>query len=351
MDFNREFLFFFSALGVFNGLVLSIYFLFLAKPKHTSHFFIGFLFFFLSIRIGKSLFYYFYNNLSGIYLQIGLTACWFLGPFLYFYIKQSTNQKKTNNNFWVPHLILLFTIALLVNLKYPWEKYKELWWSYIIDIIHLVWLIYIIISGLTLYGIFSKTNMLKQNKSFKLWILSIYFGNAILCMAYILSPYTSYIIGAVTFTLIFYLLLILILLYRKREMLLLLNPPKYGNNFINEEEIDRVIKKFEIILRNSKAYKKSNISIKHIASEIGVSSNRLSQILNMYMNVSFPNIIGKYRVEEAKKMIIDMPKYSIESIGYECGFNSKSSFYKVFKKHTGMTPLNFKKSAKYNLRV
>ena len=50
------------------------------------------------------------------------------------------------------------------------------------------------------------------------------------------------------------------------------------------------------------------------------------------------------RVEQSKKILID-PKYAnytISSIGLESGFNSKSTFYTVFKKHTGITPLAYK---------
>ena len=50
------------------------------------------------------------------------------------------------------------------------------------------------------------------------------------------------------------------------------------------------------------------------------------------------------RVKQAKKFLLDhkYEGYTIASIGLESGFNSKSAFYDVFKKHTGMTPLAFK---------
>jgi AraC-like DNA-binding protein len=67
-------------------------------------------------------------------------------------------------------------------------------------------------------------------------------------------------------------------------------------------------------------------------------------VLNTSIGKNFFQFVNAYRVEEVKRMLVD-PKnlYSIEAIGYECGFSSKSSFYKEFKRITGMTPAEYKK--------
>ena len=63
------------------------------------------------------------------------------------------------------------------------------------------------------------------------------------------------------------------------------------------------------------------------------------------MNTSFPDYLNSFRIEEAKSYLKnpEFSKYTIVSIGLEAGFNSKSSFYSVFKKTTGETPAAFKK--------
>lgn len=344
MDFSRELLFSFSALGVCNGLVLAVYFFFFARPKHSSHTFLGFLLLFLSIRIGKSVFYYFSDDLSGVFIQIGLTACWLLGPFLYFYIRYAIAKQPIKKPFWAFHLLLLFPLAVLTNVTYPWYEFRSIWWHYFIPMIHIQWLAYLIASGVLLWNTFWTKNRDQSNPSFKIWILSIYFGNAAIWLAYNLSSYTSYLVGAITFSLVFYLLLLLILLTKKRKSLLLLHPPMYGATKVEDEEAKRIIKRLNIMMTTDLLFKDPNLSLKDMAKKLGIQPNRLSQILNMNMNKSFPNILGEYRIEEAKKMILEKPNYAIESIGYECGFNSKSSFYNVFKKHTGMTPSMFKKT-------
>ena len=65
MMISRELLFFFSALGAFNGVVIGLYFLLVAKPKTASNYFLGILLLALSIRIGKSVFLYFNDDLAG----------------------------------------------------------------------------------------------------------------------------------------------------------------------------------------------------------------------------------------------------------------------------------------------
>ena len=97
-------LFFFSALGAFNGLILSLYFFFFTAKKYLSNYILGALLFVLSIRIGKSVVYFFDYSLSKIYLQIGLTTCFFIGPFLYFFVKSEMQQIRSMPQSWVGQL-------------------------------------------------------------------------------------------------------------------------------------------------------------------------------------------------------------------------------------------------------
>lgn len=66
----------------------------------------------------------------------------------------------------------------------------------------------------------------------------------------------------------------------------------------------------------------------------------------MEIGKNFFQFVNSYRIEAVKKILLEPKlKYSIEAIGYECGFNSKSSFYTVFKNLTGETPVAFRKKA------
>jgi YesN/AraC family two-component response regulator len=57
--------------------------------------------------------------------------------------------------------------------------------------------------------------------------------------------------------------------------------------------------------------------------------------------MNFNELTNKFRFEEVKMLLENAKQYSIEGIGYEVGFASKSSFYTLFKKHTGLTPKDY----------
>lgn len=103
-------------------------------------------------------------------------------------------------------------------------------------------------------------------------------------------------------------------------------------------------------LKESKVYLRPDLSLAVLAIELGVSQRNLSRSINTYLNKNFFELINELRVEEAKRKILelDTSDYNIESIYTECGFRSRSTFFLVFKKITGITPsvwnLQYKKS-------
>lgn len=99
----------------------------------------------------------------------------------------------------------------------------------------------------------------------------------------------------------------------------------------------------EIIV--SKLYMNPNLSLTDVANAFDISSGYLSQLMGRYSDNGFNDMINKLRVQEAKKMLLDkeFDKYTNVSIGLEAGFNSKSSFFAAFKKHTGLTPSQYRK--------
>ena len=99
-----------------------------------------------------------------------------------------------------------------------------------------------------------------------------------------------------------------------------------------------------LILKHS-LYLKPKLSLKMISKQTKLSEGYLSQIINSNTNNNFNDYINNLRVETAKKLLLDDDyfKYTITAIGLESGFNTKTSFYNAFKKHTGHTPNNYKK--------
>ncbi|MCY1561652.1 YSIRK-targeted surface antigen transcriptional regulator [compost metagenome] len=88
-------------------------------------------------------------------------------------------------------------------------------------------------------------------------------------------------------------------------------------------------------------YKNPNLTLQDLSQEINISSHQLSQFLNNNLGKNFTSYVNEFRINEACKIITSSDKLTLESIGYDVGFNSKSTFFVAFKKHTGTTPLNY----------
>ena len=74
---------------------------------------------------------------------------------------------------------------------------------------------------------------------------------------------------------------------------------------------------------------------------VDVSPNHLSQIINQYEQKNFYDFVNAYRVEEFIQQASENPHLSILAVALDAGFNSKSSFNSVFKKHKGITPSKY----------
>ncbi len=108
---------------------------------------------------------------------------------------------------------------------------------------------------------------------------------------------------------------------------------------------------FMMLLRNEKIHLNPSLNLDIVAEKLNISANYLSQIINKTTGKTFCEIIGGLRVDEIKLMLNNnqFEKYTLLSIGLEAGFNSKSVFYRTFKKFTSMTPSQYKDMLVYSM--
>ncbi|MCZ8197882.1 MAG: AraC family transcriptional regulator [Flavobacterium sp.] len=114
---------------------------------------------------------------------------------------------------------------------------------------------------------------------------------------------------------------------------------------VNFEE-QEVYEKLLVVMQNDKPFLNSELSLFSLASTLKISAHALSFIINECSGENFNQFVNGYRIEEAKKLIVNpkMNHLNIMGIGYEVGFNSKSTFITTFKKITNQTPSEYKKS-------
>ncbi|WP_276372166.1 helix-turn-helix transcriptional regulator [Chryseolinea sp. H1M3-3] len=109
------------------------------------------------------------------------------------------------------------------------------------------------------------------------------------------------------------------------------------------ESINQVKEKILDALEKKKLYRDPEISLVKLSEKIGTSPGTTSYVINTIIGKNFRNLINDYRIDEVKAKISD-PNFrhlSILGIALDCGFNSEASFYRVFKKTTGMSPKEF----------
>ena len=121
---------------------------------------------------------------------------------------------------------------------------------------------------------------------------------------------------------------------------------KYSGSRINDSEALQYSEKLNSHMNLSRPYLNPDLTLPQLATEIGISTHLLSQVINEYFKLNFFDFINQYRVEAFKEKIVNSKygNYSILGIALECGFNSKSAFNRIFKKYTGQTPSQYKES-------
>lgn len=340
MTDSNQLLFFFSALGAFNGFLLSLYFAINAKNKIFSNYFLSLLLLVLSIRIIKSVFFYFNPHLSNIFIQIGLSACVLIGPFLFLYLKSCTEDEKPN---WTKHVIPYLAVITILGFFYPYVEHREIWSRWIVKTIYYQWLLYIIVSLKYLKPIIQKLKEKESLKKLDIWLISIHLGVTFIWLAYTVAAYTSYIVGALSFTFILYLITLLLIFKNSKESTFFQEKEKYKNKEIDTETRNLIDQKLSILIEKE-LFLNPNFTLEEAAKELKVTKHILSQYINETLGKSFSTLIKEYRIEKAKTLLETEKNYTIESLGYDSGFNSKSTFFTAFKKTTGLTPAEYQKS-------
>ncbi len=120
---------------------------------------------------------------------------------------------------------------------------------------------------------------------------------------------------------------------------------KYERSGLTDERAQAILERLTRLMEEEKPYTDSTMKLSSLARMISVTPNHLSQVLNDTLQQNFFDYVNYYRVEEAKRMFTDSTQqhFTLLAIAYEVGFNSKSAFYTAFRKHTGMTPAQYRK--------
>jgi AraC-like DNA-binding protein len=121
---------------------------------------------------------------------------------------------------------------------------------------------------------------------------------------------------------------------------------KYTKSSLTESGKIKILDSIILELDNKKYFSDNLASLSDLAKKIGESPHHVSQVMNEKLGKSFFELLAFYRVEDAKRIISDDKKnrLTVEEISEMVGYNSKAAFNNAFKKLTGKTPSEFRKS-------
>ncbi|MEL6636730.1 MAG: AraC family transcriptional regulator [Bacteroidota bacterium] len=112
---------------------------------------------------------------------------------------------------------------------------------------------------------------------------------------------------------------------------------------LDSPELERWRQKALRLLEEEKIYLNPKLTLSEMAEQMGVNNNLLSQVINKGFGKNFNQLINDYRIE-AFKAATQKPAnghLSILAIAMDCGFNSKATFNRVFKKAAGISPKEY----------
>ena len=118
---------------------------------------------------------------------------------------------------------------------------------------------------------------------------------------------------------------------------------KYSKSRLKAEDGEALAETVRTYLKTEKPYLQSRLSIQDLAEALSLSSHALSQVINEHLNSSFYDLINQHRVDEFKARLTasQYKNYTLIAIALDSGFNSKSSFNRIFKKMEGCTPTQY----------
>ncbi|PKV50260.1 AraC-like DNA-binding protein [Aquimarina sp. MAR_2010_214] len=121
---------------------------------------------------------------------------------------------------------------------------------------------------------------------------------------------------------------------------------KPKKEIFTQSEIIEIKNRLKDVLEYQKLYLNDSLTLADLASKISITDKKLSIFINQHLQTSFYELINYHRIEAFKKRITSNSdkNFTLWGVASECGFKSKTSFHRIFKKQIGLTPLQYQKN-------
>jgi AraC-like DNA-binding protein len=368
-------------LGVFLGLILSSFFIFKPSPNIKANRCQGLLLLSLSLIFLEQVL-----NFTGYIVKVlplTYSTAWMnflIGPFLYLYVKRSLDlreSKKEWTNFILPLLYLIYLIFSLVQSnEFKYNSYissshlnlplldvhstipnDPLKINKYLDLVMALQVLFYI--SLSLVKLIKKsaeagTSVFRITDDVLRSVRDVILHMCMIILIFIIVKIAlqgnagNYFIG--TYVAVFALLTTFRVMndstyFDRSASFLDISIGKYRKSSLTESGKMKILDSITTELDTKHYYSDNLASLSELARKIGESPHHVSQVINEKLNQSFFELLASYRVEEAKRILLEdkTNKLTVEEISEIVGYNSKTAFNNAFKKLTGKTPSEFRK--------
>jgi AraC-like DNA-binding protein len=372
----------FIFIGVCQGFILSFFFILKSSSNIKANLYQGLLLLSLALLMLEQ-----FLNLTGYIVKVLAVTNYSeplnftLGPLIYLFVKRSTDQSGTKKD-WLHFIVFFFYLGYMcfdfiqssdfkynsyVNSYHPeWALLKAQTfvsndpleikkWVNLATAVQLI--VYISLAMQHLTKILRKSEesifrtddeLLKplRNMVFHFIIVIVIFIIVKICFKgdtgdYFIGLYVSIIFLLTTFRVMndsAY--------FDRSTSFMDLSIGKYRKSSLTEARKVKILDNIILELKTRHYFSDNLASLSELAKKIGESPHHVSQVINEKLNESFFELLASYRVEEAKRILSDNKNdnMTIEEVSEIVGYNSKTAFNNAFKKLTGKTPSEFRKS-------
>ena len=349
MSFLDVLLIIVSSAGLLHGFAFAIYLFFFKKKRALPDYLLGLILVFMAFRIGKSVMLNFGDNLEPLFIFVGLSFLLVIGPLLRWYVLAMTRPNfKIQKSYFlelVPFL-LIFVISFFISKNWfdPNNKQAVIVFGSVLIFIYLHFAFYIFISGRSLYYVKNKFKGLLQTKSQKVildWLHVVIIGFILICISYtlnIIEDSVPYVVGPIVYSIVIY-----FLSYKAFELKI----TDIDREVFKSNDKTLIFNQISKLVIEEKLYLEPDVSLSSLSKLAGKSTQNTSEVINQYAKRNFNDFINYYRIQDAKKLLLDVnsKNFTISSIAFDTGFSSLSSFNSAFKKFEGTTPSSYRKNS------
>jgi len=307
-----------------------------------------------------------FEKYTSFYIQIAFIYYPFVflwGPLIYFYVKSQVTLNFKLKYANLVHLIP-FVFALLFIVSYYYVSDNEMKLQIINNkliykkFFYFNFPYYLLLFG---YNLSALSTIIKYQQNLKnycsfvekrnlIYLKFVLFGYILACLITFLTsfaniPYQLKMLTSFSLFLAFFNILFYKAMIEPYVIIIPEEKPKYLSSSLDNTEIQVYSKTIESSINVQKLYLNPTLTISDLAEATGIPEKTISQVINQQYNQNFFSFINSRRVEEAKILLnsFDQNKTTMLAVAFDSGFNSKTAFYDAFKRHTRMTPTEYRK--------